>query len=108
MRPLRIEEVALNAWPSMQHMLYDGWLLRFSNGYTKRANSVNILYAGALAYANAVHVAAHYGLRPHRAVITQLDIAEHYGAGIDKHALAECWANALVRSYIRHKFLLRL
>ena len=48
MRPLRLEEVALNAWPSLHHMLYDGWLLRFSNGYTKRANSVNILYPGAL------------------------------------------------------------
>jgi ribosomal protein S18 acetylase RimI-like enzyme len=48
MRPLRIEEVAINAWPSEQQMLYDGWLLRFSQGYTKRANSVNVLYPGTL------------------------------------------------------------
>ncbi len=41
-----IEERTLNAWPSLQQILYDGWLLRFSRGYTRRANSANILYHG--------------------------------------------------------------
>ena len=40
-----IEELSLNAWPSLQTMLYDGWVIRFANGYTKRANSVNPLYS---------------------------------------------------------------
>ncbi|WP_256208469.1 GNAT family N-acetyltransferase [Paenibacillus sp. CF384] len=40
-----IEELTLNAWPSLQTVVYDGWLLRFAEGYTKRSNSVSALYA---------------------------------------------------------------
>ncbi len=38
----------MNAWPALQTMLYDGWVLRFANGYTRRANSVNPVYASTI------------------------------------------------------------
>lgn len=39
----RIEYVTLRAWPALETEIYDGWILRFSHGYTGRANSVNPL-----------------------------------------------------------------
>ena len=45
---LLYEELAMNAHPAMATQLYDGWVLRFSSGYTFRANSVNPLYPSSL------------------------------------------------------------
>ncbi len=42
------EEISNNAWPALQTMQYDGWILRFANGVTKRSNSVNLLYPSFL------------------------------------------------------------
>ncbi len=39
-----IEELSMNAWPALRSSVCDGWVLRFSNGYTRRANSVHPLY----------------------------------------------------------------
>lgn len=44
----QIEEVALNASPCLQQSLYDGWVLRFAQGQSMRANSANVLDQGVL------------------------------------------------------------
>lgn len=42
-----IEELSINHWQSLSTLLFDGWVLRFADGVTKRANSVNPLYASS-------------------------------------------------------------
>ena len=55
-----MEELSLNAWPAHQ-TLYDGWVLRFADGYTKRANSINPLYpstndlGGKIAFCESIY-----------------------------------------------------
>lgn len=41
---IHLEELAMNAFPAIITEVYDGWLLRYSNGYTYRGNSVNPIY----------------------------------------------------------------
>jgi ribosomal protein S18 acetylase RimI-like enzyme len=44
----RVEEACLNGWPSLRDVVFDGWLIRLADGYTRRTNSVNLLSAGTL------------------------------------------------------------
>ncbi|WP_082360666.1 GNAT family N-acetyltransferase [Bacillus sp. FJAT-28004] len=44
----RIEEMSLNGWPALQTVVYDGWLLRLAEGYTKRSNSINPVFGHTL------------------------------------------------------------
>lgn len=44
-----LETLSLDAWPAFETVEYDGWILRFAEGYTKRANSVNPLYPSTIA-----------------------------------------------------------
>jgi N-acetylglutamate synthase len=51
---IQIEEAALNAWPAVKQMDYDGWLLRMTGGPSKRVNSVNLRGPSSLALAEKV------------------------------------------------------
>lgn len=63
-----IEEVSMNAWPACETMLYDGWVLRFNEGYTRRANSINPLYPSTHDVATKIEYCRQWfslkGLRP--------------------------------------------
>ena len=67
-----IEELSLNALPSLQTILYDGWLLRFTagaNGYPRRANSIQMLYPSILPFDEKIDFCeAHYKARGQRVV----------------------------------------
>ncbi len=40
----RLQEILMNAWPAHHYYFLNGWILRFTNGVTARANSVFPLY----------------------------------------------------------------
>jgi N-acetylglutamate synthase len=50
----QIEDAALNAWPSPKQMIYDGWIMRFTGGPSKRVNSANIRYPSNLPFSEKV------------------------------------------------------
>lgn len=44
---LALESRLVNAWPAFEVEVAEGWLLRFAEGYSKRANSATALLPGA-------------------------------------------------------------
>jgi N-acetylglutamate synthase len=42
------EELNLNAWPALGQVILNGWVVRFSEGYSRRANSANAIAPGNL------------------------------------------------------------
>ena len=45
----------MNAWAALQTLVYDGWVIRFAEGYTRRANSVNPLYSSSIPIEKKLH-----------------------------------------------------
>ncbi len=50
----KFEEMCLNGHVALNTLLYDGWLLKFSEGYTGRANSVSVFYPSSMPFTDKV------------------------------------------------------
>jgi N-acetylglutamate synthase len=53
-----LEKRLVNAWPAIETLALDGWLLRFARGYSKRANAASPMTANAALDPEAIHYAA--------------------------------------------------
>ena len=53
-RILRMEELALNSWPALRSLQYDGWILRLANGFNDRCDCVYPLYGSNLSLGEKV------------------------------------------------------
>ncbi len=48
------EKLSFNTHPCLSEEVYDGWLLRFAEGYTKRANSVSVVGESTIPFADKI------------------------------------------------------
>ena len=48
------ENLSFNTHPCLSEEVYDGWLLRFAEGYTKRANSVSVVGESTIPFADKI------------------------------------------------------
>lgn len=55
----QIETWALRAWPALEEVNEDGWLLRFASGHTKRSNSVNSVARTTIGLDRKIEVCEH-------------------------------------------------
>ena len=72
-----LEELSLNALPALQTTYLDGWVVRFADGYTKRANSVNPLYISATSVEDKIsYCESMYAVRKQPTVYKMTSLAE--------------------------------
>jgi len=90
-----IEELTLNAWPPLEVLLFDGWVLSFSNGYTRRANSIHPLYPSCLPLAEKIATCeAIYAARGRQATFKVTSSPEHAELDAVLHRLGYATAGA--------------
>src|SRR5689334_9139246 len=69
---IQYESAAAEAMPALTTRFYDGWLLRFTNGYTRRGNSIYPLYTSSLELDEKIKYCESLYLRQHLPVIFKL------------------------------------
>jgi N-acetylglutamate synthase len=79
---MRIERASVRAWPALETSDLDGWLWRYSDGGSQRANSVSTLsYTGRDIQASIDEVEHRYGARGGKAMFQVSDVS--VPAGLD-------------------------
>lgn len=66
------EELSMNAHPAIKTQLYDGWVLRFADGYTNRANSVNLIYPSTISINRKIDFCEEYYLAQNLPVVFKI------------------------------------
>jgi len=79
------EKLSFNTHPCLSDEEYDGWLLRFADGYTKRANSVSVVGESAKVFAEKIgYCEEEYGKRNLPAVYKITPVALELDAVLEK------------------------
>jgi GNAT superfamily N-acetyltransferase len=95
----QVEETCLNAWPALREIVLDGWLVRFSEGLSRRNNSANPLSArSAISEAVIAETATFYRRHERPAIFRMPSIA---APAADK-ALAEAGFTAEAETCVLH------
>lgn len=84
----QLEEISGNGWTAPHQQMYDGWLVRYANGYTRRANSVYPLYRGNMSLTDKIAYAEQFYAQ--RGLPTVFKLTEAAEPPELDSALAEC------------------
>jgi N-acetylglutamate synthase len=84
-----IEERGFNSWPALKSVLVDGWIVRLSDGHTRRANSASPLSASRLA--PEALIAAIEPLFRHAGLPPVFRITPLAGQGVEQRLIADGW-----------------
>jgi|SRR5579859_631290 len=86
-----LEELSLSALPALETVFLDGWVLRLSHNYTRRANSINPLYPGTRPLADNLRDAEELYRRHSQRVVFKLTPAS-LPEGLDQALDAQGYA----------------
>lgn len=79
----KMEELTMNAFPALESIYYDGWVIRMSDGKSKRVNSVYPLYPSSIPLEEKVaYCESLYDLMKMRRVFKLTN--DHMCAGLDE------------------------